>query len=140
MPATAQRDQTTTPEPALSGLTVYLPPVRHEDRAEIRRVGQILYTPGVLPRWGEEIRYVGLVGAGVPIKLTPWLVWVDLPSSDVLAPAYRFLRDMTLAGLLLALVGGLVALLISRDITKPLRDITRAAKGIAAQREQQQQG
>ncbi len=72
------------------------------------------------------------VGAAVPIRLTPWLVWVDLPSSDVLAPANRFLRNMMLAALLLALIGGLAALLISRQITTPLRDITLAAQGIAA--------
>ena len=72
------------------------------------------------------------VGAAVPIKLTPWLVWADLSTSEVLAPANRFLREMTLVALLLALIGGLAALLISRQITTPLRDITLAAQGIAA--------
>lgn len=72
------------------------------------------------------------IGVAVPIKLTPWLVWADLPSRDVLTPANRFLRDMALAALLLALIGGLAALLISRQITTPLRDITLAAQGIAA--------
>jgi hypothetical protein len=68
MPATAQLHQHNTPEQVLTGLTLYLPPAWHEDRAQIRRVGQILYTPGVLPRWGKEIRHVGSVGAGLPVR------------------------------------------------------------------------
>jgi enamine deaminase RidA (YjgF/YER057c/UK114 family) len=59
---------TSTPEQVLSGLTLYLPPVHPDDLAQVRRVGQIFYTPGVLPRWGEEIRHVGRVGAEVPVR------------------------------------------------------------------------
>lgn len=49
-------------------VALYLPPVRPEDRAQIRRVGEMLYTPAVIPRWGEELRYVGAVDEDVPVR------------------------------------------------------------------------
>ena len=66
MPAPAQTPTTHTPEQVLTGLTLFLPPVHVEDRSHITMVGQTLYTPGVLPRWGEEIRHVGRVGGRYP--------------------------------------------------------------------------
>jgi signal transduction histidine kinase len=72
------------------------------------------------------------VGSARAIARTPWVLWVGLPLSAVLAPADRFMRDMIIAAILLALVGGLVALLISRQLTAPLREMTLAAHGIEA--------
>lgn len=72
------------------------------------------------------------IGAALPIKSLSWIVWVDVPTSDILAPANRFLRDMAIAALLLVVVGGLVALLISRQITGPLEEMTLAAEGISS--------
>ncbi|MDQ6919974.1 MAG: RidA family protein [Candidatus Dormibacteraeota bacterium] len=68
MPAPAPIPTTSTPEQVLSGLTLTLPPAYPEDLSNVRRVGHILYTPGVLPRWGEEIRHVGRVGEEVPVR------------------------------------------------------------------------
>jgi enamine deaminase RidA (YjgF/YER057c/UK114 family) len=68
MPAPAHVSSISTPEQVLRGLTLSLPPVRTDDLAQIRRVGQMLYTPGVLPRWGEEIRHVGRVGEDVSVR------------------------------------------------------------------------
>ena len=70
------------------------------------------------------------VGSARPIGRTPWVLWVGLPLSSALAPADRFMRDMIIAAIVLALVGGLAALLISRQMTAPLREITLAAQGI----------
>ncbi|HKN57356.1 MAG TPA: ATP-binding protein [Gemmatimonadaceae bacterium] len=72
------------------------------------------------------------VGSARRIAHTPWVLWVGLPLSSALAPANQFLRDMTIAAILLALVGGFAALLISRQMTAPLREITLAAQGIEA--------
>jgi signal transduction histidine kinase len=72
------------------------------------------------------------LGAYAPVKLTPWLVWVDIRKSAILAPARRFLKTMALAGLLILLVGAFGAWLISRQITKPLHDMALAAKDISA--------
>jgi signal transduction histidine kinase len=72
------------------------------------------------------------LGAAVPIKSLNWIVWVDIPAKSVLAPANRFLRDMGIVALLLALIGGIAALLISRQITGPLKEMTLAAEGISS--------
>ena len=48
-------------------VALFLPPVRHEDRVLIRRVGEMLYTPAVIPRWGDELRYVGMVDSEIPV-------------------------------------------------------------------------
>jgi enamine deaminase RidA (YjgF/YER057c/UK114 family) len=68
MPATAPQRSTGTPEIALSNVPVYLPPVRARDVVELSRVGHMIYTPGVLPRWGDEIRYAGRVDAEVSVR------------------------------------------------------------------------
>lgn len=70
------------------------------------------------------------IGAATRIARTPWVLWVGLPFDVAMAPANDFLRDMIIAALLLALVGGFGALLITREIAQPLRDITLAAQGI----------
>ncbi|MFN2637602.1 MAG: sensor histidine kinase [Gemmatimonadaceae bacterium] len=72
------------------------------------------------------------IGTAVPVQSLNWIVWVDIPLSNVMAPANKFLRDMTFAALLLALVGGLAAFFISRQITGPLEEMTVAAEGISA--------
>lgn len=72
------------------------------------------------------------LGAWSPIKATPWLVWVDIRKSAILAPARRFLTNMAVAGLLILIVGALAAWLISRQITVPLKDISIAANDISA--------
>ena len=70
------------------------------------------------------------VGSARQIARTPWVLWVGLPLSSALAPANRFMRDMIIAAIVLALVGGLAALLISRQMTAPLREMTLAVQGI----------
>ncbi len=72
------------------------------------------------------------IGTVVPIRSMSWMVLVDMPMATVLAPANRFLRDMALAALAIVLIGGLIAFMISRQITRPLEDITMAAEGISA--------
>lgn len=72
------------------------------------------------------------LGTAVPIKALNWIVWVDVPTATVLAPANRFLREMAIVALVLVLVGGLAALLIGREITAPLKEMTLAAEGISS--------
>jgi len=72
------------------------------------------------------------IGASALVKNTPWVIWVDVRSSAVLAPARRFLEVMALAGLLILIGGAVAAWLISRQISAPLRDLSRAAQDISA--------
>src|SRR5260370_17425958 len=68
MPDAAFLETTQTPEQVLSGLTLFLPPVRREDLKELRQVGDMLYTPSMLPRWGGEMKYAGAIDAGLSIR------------------------------------------------------------------------
>ena len=71
------------------------------------------------------------LGAWTQMKLTPWLVWVDIRRNSIIAPARRFLDRMALAGLLILVAAALAAWLISRHATEPLREIVLAANGIS---------
>ena len=72
------------------------------------------------------------IGASAAVKATPWLVWVDIPTRSIIAPARRFLEVMALTGLLILIVGAVAAWLISRQISAPLKDLSLAAKDISA--------
>jgi signal transduction histidine kinase len=92
--------------------------------------------PSVNPKGPSVISYTAQdgsvrLGAWAPMKTTPWLVWVDIRKTAILAPARRFLGSMALTGLLILLVGALGAWLISRQITTPLREIAVAANDIS---------
>jgi signal transduction histidine kinase len=89
--------------------------------------GTKLGAPDIYTRADGEQR----IGVSLPMKSTNWIVRVDIPVGSVLAPANRFLRDMAIVALVLLIVGGLAALLISRQITEPLEEMTLAAEGIS---------
>ena len=76
----------------------------------------------------------GTVSSGPQSPSSRWAGWsgVAMPTGTVLAPANRFLRDMGIVALLLVLVGGVAALLISSQITGPLKELTLAAEGISS--------
>ena len=71
-------------------------------------------------------------GSSVRVALAPWQVWIGIPVSTALAPAHAFLRAIMLAAVALVLAGGLGALMLGRQVTDPLRQVTIAAEGIAA--------
>ncbi len=68
----------------------------------------------------------------VPVKTTDWLLAVEFLEEPILAPAGQFLRRAFTLGALLALIGALVGVLVSRNITKPLREVTDAASTLAS--------
>jgi signal transduction histidine kinase len=72
------------------------------------------------------------LGASALVKLTPWVLWVDIRTSSILAPARRFLSVMTLAALLILVLGAIAGWLISRQISVPLKDLSLAAQDISA--------
>ena len=68
MPQLARVEEQLTPEQALRGRRLTLPPVRTEDRLGLRRVGRVVYTPGILPYWGDDLRHVGAVDTEIPTR------------------------------------------------------------------------
>ena len=72
------------------------------------------------------------IGVATQIDGTPWVILVALPHQHVVAPARQLLGEM--AGLIAIVLaaGALAAWLLSRQITRPLAEVTEAAAGIAA--------
>jgi signal transduction histidine kinase len=62
---------------------------------------------------------------------TPWTVLLEFDRETVLAQARVFLRQLAWIGLGILVVGLLGALVLSRQITQPLRELTGAAEAMA---------
>ncbi|HKN68003.1 MAG TPA: ATP-binding protein [Gemmatimonadaceae bacterium] len=71
------------------------------------------------------------VAAADLIPSTPWMVLIQIPRHKAIAPARQFLYGASLIALLMILLGAVAAWALSRSITGPLDEISRAAAGIA---------
>jgi signal transduction histidine kinase len=67
----------------------------------------------------------------VRIPNTPWLSIIELPMSVILEKPKGFLARAIIVGIALGVLGGLVAWLISRRITAPIRELDHAAERFA---------
>jgi signal transduction histidine kinase len=97
--------------------------------------GALVAAPRVWPFTGAR-RYRGqgareVLGHAAPIPGTPWNIVAEEPLDAVLAAPQRFLLRSVLAALLLALAGAAGAWLLSRGITRPLRELGAAADAIS---------
>jgi len=72
------------------------------------------------------------IGAQLPLHAAPWTVAVSLPVAVALAPAGPFMERLTVIGVLVLLAGALGAWLLSRHVTAPLAEVSRAAEEFAA--------
>src|SRR6266550_4583827 len=63
---------------------------------------------------------------------TPWLVLVEFPRAVAIAPARLFLRQMTLIGGTILVLGLVAAWATSLTLTRPLARLTQAAETVAA--------
>ena len=64
------------------------------------------------------------------IKGTPWVLLIELPRHEVLAPADAFLREATIFTAVLLAIGAFGLWKLSRNITRPLSDLREAAIAI----------
>jgi len=71
------------------------------------------------------------VAAADAIPSTPWMVVIEIPRHMATAPARQFLFGASLIALLMIVLGAIAAWALSRSITTPLDEISRAAAGIA---------
>ncbi len=67
-----------------------------------------------------------------PVANSPLSVVAEAPIGRVLAQPTRFLRQLLLGSTVLMLLGALGAWLLSRSIVAPLKELSRAARDIAA--------
>ena len=72
------------------------------------------------------------IGALGPIRGTPWAIWVELPRSDLAAPARRFLRRLAILGALITFITALVVSTAAGRVMAPVSEITSAAEAMAA--------
>lgn len=73
-----------------------------------------------------------VLASGRVVPRTPWLVLVEFPRDIAVAPARLFLRQLTLKGAVILLVGLLAAWATSLTLTGPLTRLTHAAELVAA--------
>lgn len=67
-----------------------------------------------------------------PIANSEWVTGIELSRKQILSGANNFLYWLVMAGSVLLLVGVFTAWLLSRSISKPLKNLTGAASDIAA--------
>jgi signal transduction histidine kinase len=79
----------------------------------------------------KDERFLAAISA---IPGTPWFVAIDFPYGAMLAPVNDFLRRMTLIALMALVIGLTASYVMSRRISRPLRDLTDAAVAVASGR------
>lgn len=67
-----------------------------------------------------------LLAAQTPIPGTPWIVLLEFPEQSVVNTANIFLYWMIIAGLILVIIAIVITAIMSRNITRPLKDLTTA--------------
>jgi signal transduction histidine kinase len=65
------------------------------------------------------------------LSRTPWVMVTEIPARTALARTNALARRMALIGIILLLLGGAAAWLVSRRVTAPLRRLASAADAIA---------
>lgn len=76
----------------------------------------------------------GTRGVGVATRVSgaPWVLWIEQPVADLLAPTQPLLAEIAGLAALVILAGALGGWILSRRITRPIVLLTAAAEGIAA--------
>ena len=71
------------------------------------------------------------IAGAARVGTTPWLVWLEAPLDATRAPAHRFLIDIIGIALVFVVIGGVAAWLIIRASTRPVLELTDAAKRLS---------
>ena len=66
-----------------------------------------------------------------PVGGTPFVVTLEQPMGDILARPRAMIRVLALLALVLVVVGGVIAWALSRQLVRPLTELTGAAEAIA---------
>lgn len=72
-----------------------------------------------------------VIGLARPINGTPWSVLIEFSEDVIQRPASSFLKRTSVIGLFIFLLGVGVAFVLSRNITKPLNELTETATAIS---------
>jgi signal transduction histidine kinase/ActR/RegA family two-component response regulator len=72
-----------------------------------------------------------VIGLARPISGTPWSVLIEFPDDVVQKPVNSFLKRIAVIGLFVFVMGVAGAIVLSRNITKPLNELTNTATAIS---------
>jgi signal transduction histidine kinase len=72
-----------------------------------------------------------VIGLARPITGTPWVILIEFPDDVVLKPVSGFMARMVVIGLFLFVMGVAGAFVLSREITRPLYQLTAGATAIS---------
>jgi signal transduction histidine kinase/ActR/RegA family two-component response regulator len=92
--------------------------------------------PIELSRLGDVTSYEradsgNVLGLARPIAGTPWSVLVEFSDDVVQKPATSFIKRISVIGLVVFVIGVAGAFVLSRNITKPLHELTETATAIS---------
>ncbi|HVO73149.1 MAG TPA: histidine kinase dimerization/phosphoacceptor domain -containing protein, partial [Ignavibacteriaceae bacterium] len=79
----------------------------------------------------SRIQGTPLIAASEKVRGKPWIVLVELKKNSLLEASRKHLAFLIIAGLILLAGGFILALIMSRSITKPLGMLKEATSGIA---------
>ncbi|MEP6764210.1 MAG: ATP-binding protein [Gemmatimonadaceae bacterium] len=93
-------------------------------------IGVAPQTEGKLAEY-KNAKGEALLGVTSHVPGTQWVAWVQVPRGTALVPARRFVLGMAGIALIVVLIGGVAALVLSHRVTSPLADVSRAAVDVA---------
>jgi signal transduction histidine kinase/CheY-like chemotaxis protein len=95
--------------------------------------------PAPRPTGGTDSVFVGRTTAGERVLSsralvveTPWVVAVEFPYSEVVAPIRALAGRLAVFGTVLLLLGALLAVAVARSLTRPIGALAAAAEGLRA--------
>jgi signal transduction histidine kinase len=107
------------------------------DSLWITLAGEPVRAPLRRPADDSTLRFADAAGErflarATPIRDTPWRVLIEMPEAVVGAGSRRFLERLVPIGFALILVAVVIAWLLSRRLTRPLRELAVAADAVAS--------
>jgi signal transduction histidine kinase len=72
-----------------------------------------------------------VIGQAAAVPATPWIVWVELDQATLLAPMRRLEGRFAIVGLLVLLLAAGASWVLSRSVTRPIRQMTLTAAAMA---------
>ena len=116
------------------GVDLYVANTGNELRTTI--TGELSVQPAALKSGRGPVLYHDpvtgdMLGAKAGIPTTPWVVQIAVPRSVVLAPPLAFLKRMSLIALITLVAGAVLAWVISREVTRPLAELTAATNDLS---------
>jgi signal transduction histidine kinase len=84
------------------------------------------------PQVFEGRRGQGGIGVATAIAGTPWVLWVEQPFTEVLAPIHPLLGQIATLAALVIIAGAAGGWFLSRRVTRPIVSLTSQAERLAA--------